>query len=132
MAIGLLALASGVLTAPVLAETPQIVTDEKDLSPENIEESPVFQRWREKVPNILEDIRHEPSFSTRWRLGYSQFPSNDDAGGINLGIEDVFLGKTGLTLSADFKGSFNGDRLAEIPVGAGLENLKWEVIVLMP
>ncbi|MBR8828568.1 MAG: hypothetical protein DSM107014_11835 [Gomphosphaeria aponina SAG 52.96 = DSM 107014] len=77
-----------------------------------MEDSPVFQRWQEKIPNIWEDILNKPSFSTRLRLGYSQFPSDDGAGGISLGIEDIFIGKTGLTLSADYQISFNGDRLS--------------------
>lgn len=107
-AINLLTVALAALTTPVLAQT----VDNLDLSPEIIEDSPVFQRWLEKVPNVLEDIRNEPSFATRLRLGYSVFPSNDGVGGINLGIEDVFLGKTGLTLSGDYQTSFNGDRLS--------------------
>jgi len=108
LAINLLAVALGGLTSPVLAQT----VDNLDLSPEIIEDSPVFQRWLEKVPNVLEDIRNKPSFATRLRLGYSVFPSNDGVGGINLGIEDVFLGKTGLTMSADYQTSFNGDRMS--------------------
>lgn len=47
---------------------------ELDLSPELIEGSPVLQRWLEEVPNVLDDIRNDPSFRTRVRLGYSQFP----------------------------------------------------------
>ncbi|HEY9604517.1 MAG TPA: hypothetical protein V6C85_23125 [Allocoleopsis sp.] len=65
-----------------------------------------------KVPNVLEDIRRDPSFRTRVRLGYSQFPSTDDASGFNVGVEDVFLGRTGLTVSGDYQASFNGDRKA--------------------
>ncbi len=83
-----------------------------DINPEILESSPLLQRWLEEVPNVLEDIDKDPSFTTRIRLGYSQFPSNDDNGGINLGIEDIFLGKTGLTVSADYYNSFNGDRVS--------------------
>lgn len=96
--------------SPTTAET-------LDLSPEILENSPVLQRWLKEVPNVLEDIENDPSFRTRIRLGYSQFPSNDDAGGFNIGVEDIFIGKTGLTVSADYQASFNGDRKS---VGADL------------
>jgi hypothetical protein len=81
-----------------------------DLSPALIEASPVLRRWLKQTPNIAEDIRQDPSFRTRLRLGYSQFPSTNQAGGWNIGVEDIFLGRTRLTLSADFQAAFNGDR----------------------
>ncbi len=81
-----------------------------DLEPKLIEQSPVLQRWLQQVPNVLADIKHDPSFRTRLRLGYTQFPSTKQAGGLNVGIEDVFLGHTGLTLSADYQTAFNGRR----------------------
>ncbi|NJL84113.1 MAG: hypothetical protein HC890_16515 [Chloroflexaceae bacterium] len=89
-----------------------------DLSPEIIESSPTLQEWQRQIPNVLEEIRRDPSFRTRLRLGYSQFPSSGDAGGLHLGVEDVFLGRTGLTLSGDYQASFNGDREA---AGANLQ-----------
>ncbi len=85
-------------------------TQDLDLSPEIIENSPVLQRWLKEVPNVLEDIRNDPSFSTRVRLGYSQFPSTGQAGGFNIGVEDIFIGNTGLTVSGDYQASFNGKR----------------------
>lgn len=81
-----------------------------DLPPEIIKDSPVLQRWLKEVPDVLEEIRDDPSFRTRVRLGYSLFPSNDDAGGVNVGVEDIFIGRTGLTVSGDYQASFNGDR----------------------
>ncbi len=83
-----------------------------DLPPEIIENSPVLQKWLKGIPNVLEDIHHDPSFRTRLRFGFSWFPSNDDAAGINFGIEDLFIDRTGLTISADYQAAFNGDRLA--------------------
>ena len=97
-------------TTPQPAATPNSAAEELELSPEIIENSPVLQRWLEEVPNVLEDIRNDPSFRTRLRLGYSNFPSNDDASGINVGVEDVFIGRSGLTVSGDYQASFNGDR----------------------
>jgi hypothetical protein len=97
-------------TTPQPAATPNSAAEELELSPEIIENSPVLQRWLEEVPNVLEDIRNDPSFRTRLRLGYSNFPSNDDASGFNVGVEDVFIGRSGLTVSGDYQASFNGDR----------------------
>jgi hypothetical protein len=85
---------------------------ELELNPETIENSPVLQRWLQDVPNVLEEIRHEPSFRTRFRLGYSQFPSTEQAGGLNIGVEDIFINRSGFTVSGDYHTSFNGDREA--------------------
>jgi hypothetical protein len=83
-----------------------------DLDPALIESSPVLQRWLKQVPNVLTEIKRDPSFRTRLRLGYSQFPSTRQSGGLHLGIEDVFVGRSGLTLSADYQTAFNGTREA--------------------
>ncbi|OKH22501.1 hypothetical protein NIES1031_20180 [Chroogloeocystis siderophila 5.2 s.c.1] len=79
-----------------------------DLSPD-IEDSPVLQRWREQVPNILEEITRDPSFRTRLRLGYSLFLSAQ-AAGITLGVEDVFIGSTRFTVSGEYYTAFDSDR----------------------
>ena len=92
--------------------------DRLDIPETVIQESPALQRWLDEVPDLLEDIKHDPSFKTRWRLGFTTFPSTDDALGINLGIEDIFIDRTGLTISADYQFSFNGDRNA---AGADLQ-----------
>lgn len=97
-------------TTPQPPATPKPAAQELDLSPEIIENSPVLQRWMRQVPNVLEEIRNDPSFRTRVRLGYSQFPSTDGAAGFNVGVEDVFIGRTGLTVSGDYHRSFNGKR----------------------
>ncbi|UBF26856.1 hypothetical protein K9N68_02380 [Kovacikia minuta CCNUW1] len=83
-----------------------------DLDPNLINSSPVLQRWLKKVPDIQKDIRNDPAFRTRLRLGYSQFPSTHQAGGWNIGLEDLFIGRTGLTVSGDYQASFNGNRKA--------------------
>ena len=87
-------------------------SEQLDLSPEIIEGSPVLQRWLRQVPNVLEEIVNDPSFRTRLRLGYSQFPSTGQAGGVNVGVEDVFVGRTGLTVSGEYQAAFNGEREA--------------------
>lgn len=80
-----------------------------DISPDIIENSPVLQRWREEVPNVWREIRNDPSFRTRVRLGYSQFMSDEEERGVLIGVEDIFLGRTGLTVSGSFQTSFDGD-----------------------
>ncbi|MBD2310064.1 hypothetical protein H6G20_00010 [Desertifilum sp. FACHB-1129] len=87
----------------------QPAADELDISPEILESSPVLQRWRENIPDLLEEIRRNPSFRTRVRLGYSHFPASDDKAGFNVGVEDVFIGRTGLALGADYNGTFGGE-----------------------
>jgi hypothetical protein len=109
-AMGIVQELSQTETTPQSETTPQPAAQEFDLKPEIIENSPVLQRWLRQVPNVLQEIRHEPSFRTRVRLGYSQFPSTGQAGGFNVGVEDVFIGRTGLTVSGDYQRSFNGKR----------------------
>ncbi len=81
-----------------------------DIDPKIIEESPVLQRWLKEIPNILEEIRNDPAFRTRLRLGYSVYPSANNEGGIYLGVEDIFIGKTSLTISGQYQTSFNGQQ----------------------
>lgn len=88
------------------------IGDRLDIPERVIQQSPTLQRWLKKVPDVLEDIRHDPSFTTRLRLGITTFPSTDDALGINLGVEDIFIERTGLTISTDYQSSFDGNRTA--------------------
>ncbi len=81
-----------------------------DIDPKIIQDSPVLQKWIEQVPTVAEDIASDPSFRTIFKLGYAHFPSSNDVGGLDVGLEDVFLGRSQLTLSADYQASFNGDR----------------------
>ncbi|BAW97314.1 hypothetical protein NIES970_22650 [[Synechococcus] sp. NIES-970] len=99
------------ITWPLPSLAQPLSPDQLDLSPEIFEQSPVLQRWSQEIPDVRQNIRHEPSFRTRWRLGYVQFPSNGQQGGLGLGVEDLFLTETlPLTLSAEGHTSFNGDR----------------------
>jgi len=82
------------------------------LPPETIEQSPVLQQWLEEVPNVRSDIRNDPSFKTRVQVGYSFFPSSDSTSGFVVGVDDVFVGDTALTVSADYQQNFRGDRTA--------------------
>ncbi|MEM1293127.1 MAG: hypothetical protein AAGH67_16820 [Cyanobacteria bacterium P01_H01_bin.162] len=81
-----------------------------DVDPAIIESSPVLQRWLEEVPDVAIDIQHDPAFRTRVRLGYAEFPSADNTGGLYVGVQDVFIGQTPLTLSAEYAINRRGDR----------------------
>ncbi|MEM9217876.1 MAG: hypothetical protein AAGD25_26490 [Cyanobacteria bacterium P01_F01_bin.150] len=79
-----------------------------DLEPTVLENSPILQRWLEKVPDVLSDIENDPSFRPRIRAGYSQDWS-DQNGRFIIGVEDIFLGDSGLTVSGDYQGTWNED-----------------------
>ncbi|MEM6436846.1 MAG: hypothetical protein AAF773_23790 [Cyanobacteria bacterium P01_D01_bin.115] len=81
-----------------------------DVDPAIIDSSPVLQRWLEAVPDVAIDIQHDPAFRTRVRLGYAEFPSADNTGGLYVGVQDVFVGQTPLTLSAEYAVNRRGDR----------------------
>jgi hypothetical protein len=108
----------GVANPPVNAQTKALdrsiadVQKSRDIPDRVLQESPTLQRWLKEAPDLLEDIRHDPSFRSRLRLGFTTFPSTDNAGGINVGVEDIFIKRTGLTVSADYQSAFNGDRNA--------------------
>jgi hypothetical protein len=83
-----------------------------ELDPNTIKNSPVLQRWLKEIPDISSEIVNDPSFRTRIRFGYSQFPSTDEAGGLQVGIEDLRIDRSRFTISADYNTSFNGKRNA--------------------
>lgn len=92
------------------AEDLVISTPPLELSPELINSSPVLQRWLESTPNVWEQIQQEPSFRTRWRLGYSQFSEAEEENGLSLGVEDLWMGDTPFTLSGNYYRNWEGDR----------------------
>ncbi len=88
------------------SRTPVAPVPPFDLNPKLIQESPVFQRWLKQVPDVLQDIGQDPSFRSRLRLGYTYVPDGN-LGGWQVGMEDLFLGRSGLTLSANYQATFN-------------------------
>lgn len=90
------------------SQTPPL--NDLDISPEIRENSPVLQRWLQRIPNILQEINHDPSFRTRIRVGYSLFPSNQHRSGVNLGIEDVLIPNTPIAVRGEYESSFDGQR----------------------
>lgn len=95
---------------PGIALEPEAVAPTLDLDPAVIEGSPTLQRWLEDVPDVADEIRHRPSFRTRLRVGYAQFPSTGQIGGFGAAVEDVFVPGTGLAASVDYSRSWNGQR----------------------
>lgn len=70
---------------------------ELDLDPTVIQNSPVLQRWQKQVPNLADEIRNDPSFRTRYRVGY--------ASELYIGVEDLRLDRTNFTTSANYRAS---------------------------
>lgn len=77
-----------------------------DLPPETLE-SPLLQRWLREIPNVRDEIRNDPAFRTRLRAGYAYFP-REEVSGFSVGIEDIFVGRTGLTLSGEYQQGSGG------------------------
>lgn len=88
---------------PAIASTPSTINLDPVIDPPSPkpswQNSPVLQRWQRQIPNVLEDIENDPSFRTRWRLGYGE---NNQQQQVTLGVEDIFLGER-LTLSGDYQ-----------------------------
>lgn len=96
---------------PTRTET-QPATSPIDLSPEIINSSPVLQKWLKGIPDVLSDIKNDPSFRTRVKVGYSHYPSTNQTGGFHLAVDDVFIGRSGLSASANYNATFDGNRSA--------------------
>ncbi len=105
--IFLLRASSETINPKMTSNETELPEDSLDLSPEIIQNSPVLQRWQKQVPDLLEEIKSDPSFRTRIRLGYNQFPSSSNTSGVGIGIEDLFLGRSNLTVSGNYETSFN-------------------------
>lgn len=82
-----------------------------DLDPNLIQTSPTLRKWLDHTPDVLQEIRNDPSFRSRLRLGYARFPkSNED--GWTVGLEDWRIGQTPLTVSASYSASFDATQQA--------------------
>lgn len=111
-------------SSPVSGETVNNVTTNNtfDVEPDVINNSPVIQEWIKEIPDVGAKIRHQPSFPTLFRWGYSQFPSNHHSGGFFVGVEDIFFGNTPLTFSADYTTDLsNNPRGERLSVGGSLQ-----------
>lgn len=90
---------AGLMLVFLSTTSPAWATD-PPLDPKLIQNSPVLRRWLKKTPDIRSDIANDPSFRTRYRVGYSQ---SDQASGLTLGIEDLRIDRTRFTLSAAYQ-----------------------------
>jgi hypothetical protein len=90
-----------------LANSYEAKAGSKDLKldQEIIKNSPVLQRWLVDPPDILSDIYNSPSFSGKIRLGLT---SRNQSLGFDVGLSDLFLGQTPLTISANYQREFSG------------------------
>jgi len=77
-----------------------------EIDPKILQESPTLRHWQKEIPDILWEINHDPSFNTHLRLGYLQSPSGHSSSGLEAGVDDIFIGRTGLTLSGDYQTYF--------------------------
>jgi len=84
------------------------VRDPLEIDPIILENSPLLQRWLEDIPDVLAEIRRDPAFRTRVRLGIVDFPSTEEGLGLSLGVEDLFLGTTPLTVSGSYGQTVEG------------------------
>ncbi len=94
--------ATAVAAQDVPDQTSPPPVDRLDLNPEIIRNSPVLQRWLQKIPDVGAEIQNDPSFRTRLRLGYSQYPANNQAGGWDVNLNDLLIGRSGLALQANW------------------------------
>lgn len=74
-----------------------------DIDPQIIQNSPVLQRWLTNPPDLLRDIYHTPSFGTKLRAGII---SRDNRLGLELGVEDLFVGASPVTVSGSYQTLF--------------------------
>lgn len=91
---------------------PPLANTAVDIDPAILDSSPVLRRWLEDIPDIAGDIRQDPAFRPRLRLGYAHFPSNDHTGGLYVAAQDVLIGNTPLALSGDYGRNGRGDRVS--------------------
>lgn len=88
----------------------QIQATPLDLDPAILDHSPVLQRWLQQVPEVEAEMRDRPAFLPRLRASYTQFPSREEGGGWQVGVEDIFLVPgTGLAAGADYGQTGTGD-----------------------
>ena len=94
--------------ADLEAPLESMARDPLEIDPVILENSPLLQRWLEEIPDVAAEIRRDPAFRTRVRLGIVDFPSTADGLGLSLGVEDLFLGANPLTVSGSYGQTVEG------------------------
>lgn len=74
-----------------------------DVDRQIMESSPVLRRWLMNPPDLLQDIYDAPNFATKIQLG---LVSRDNSLGLDVGIQDVFVGNSPVTLSGSYQTLF--------------------------
>ncbi|MBE9028765.1 hypothetical protein IQ266_03200 [filamentous cyanobacterium LEGE 11480] len=78
--------------------------------PDSLKASPTLEKWRTQIPNVAQDIKTDPAFRPRLRLGYQSFGDrSSNPTGWQIGLEDLRLGQTRATLSAEYSSNANGN-----------------------
>ncbi|EKV01077.1 hypothetical protein Lepto7375DRAFT_3218 [Leptolyngbya sp. PCC 7375] len=111
------------ISIPVALAEPTIneqIESEFELEPGTVDSSPVLQEWLQGTPDVLSNIRNQPSFPSRLQLSYALFPSSQDERGLSIGVEDVFVGDLPLTVNADYVANFDGEDMDREAYGAHL------------
>jgi len=88
-----------------VSPTKSPIASDLNLNQELVESSPVLRRWLADPPDVLYDIYNSPSFNTKLKIGLT---SRDNSLGFEVGVDDVFLGKTAFTVSAGYQREFTG------------------------
>jgi hypothetical protein len=71
--------------------------------PPAVQSSPTLQKWLKQTPDVRSDIREDPAFRTKLRVGYAQSTSQS---ALQLGWEDQRLGQSRMTSSFRYEGNF--------------------------
>jgi hypothetical protein len=99
-----------VAQTPAPTDNPTNNSKDIDIAPEILNSSPVLQKWMNGIPDVMSDIQNDPSFRTRIKFGYAQYPSTAQSGGFYGAVDDLFVGKSGLSVSANYDASSTGNR----------------------
>jgi hypothetical protein len=85
------------------AECQNVVVEPENKAVNQIENSPLLQRWLKQPPDLLQEIRETPSFNTKVGL---KLISRDQNLGFAIALDDLFIGRSPLTFSAGFEQEF--------------------------
>ncbi len=79
--------------------------DDLEIERQVIESSPVLRRWLEDPPDLLDDIYNVPSFNSKLGIGIT---SRDNSLGVTAAVEDLFVGRSPLTVSGSYQTELSG------------------------
>ncbi len=106
LAIAMGALSYFIISTPAYADAKMSHRlNELEIDRQVIENSPVLRRWLDNPPDLLEDIYNEPSFNTKLNIGIT---SRNNSLGIEAGVEDLFVGRSPLTVNGSYQAEFSG------------------------